>query len=101
MTDEILRVIGQSELFAGLDRSLLGKIAAAAEKTDARAGEILFRQGDPADAVWGVLSGRITETIRNEDGREMTVGTIEAGEVFGEVAVLDWGPRRAEAAAVS
>ncbi|MCH8863649.1 MAG: cyclic nucleotide-binding domain-containing protein, partial [Proteobacteria bacterium] len=99
MTGEILNVIAQSELFAGLDRSLLGKIAAAAEKTSARAGEILFRQGDPADAVWGVLSGRITKTIRNEDGREMTVGTIEAGEVFGEVAVLDWGPRRAEAAA--
>ncbi len=100
MTDEILRVIRQSELFTGLDPSLLHRIASAAERTNARAGEILFQQGDPADAVWGVLSGRVTETIRNEDGREMTVNVIEPGEVFGEVAVLDWGPRRYETVAV-
>lgn len=99
MTDEILPVIEQSELFAGLEPSLLRKIATAAERTRASAGELLFQQGDPADAVWGVLSGRVIETIRNEDGREMTFDIIEAGEVFGEVGVLDWGPRRVEAVA--
>ena len=51
MTDEILPVIEQSERFAGLEPSLLHKIATAAEKTRASAGELLFQQGDPADAV--------------------------------------------------
>ena len=99
MAEQLLRVIGQSELFAGLDPVLLRKIAAAAEETSLHAGQILFQQGDPADAVWGLLSGRITQTIRNEDGREMTVDVIEPGQVFAEVAVLDWGPRRFEAVA--
>ncbi len=99
MAEHILRVIGQSELFAGLDPLLLRKIADVAQRTSLSAGEILFQQGDPADAVWGVLSGRITQTMRNEDGREMTVDVIEPGQVFAEVAVLDWGPRRFEAVA--
>ena len=99
MAEQLLRVIGQSELFAGLDPVLLRKIAAAADEISLHADEILFQQGDPADAVWGLMSGRITQTIRNEDGREMTVDVIEPGQVFAEVAVLDWGPRRFEAVA--
>lgn len=99
--DDILHVIGHNKLFTGLDTTLLRRIASAAERVNTRAGEILYQQGDPADAVWGVLSGRVNETLRNEEGREMTVGVIEAGEIFGEVAVLDWGTRRVEVVAAA
>lgn len=100
MANEVLHIIQQSELFAGLEESLLREIVTASKNIHISAGEILFQQGDPADAIWGVITGRVNETIRNEDGREMTLDTIEAGDVFGEVAVLDWGRRRVEAVAV-
>ena len=63
-------------------------------------GEILFQKGDPADALWGVLSGRIVIDIGTGDGKEMVLDTYAEGDVFGEVSVLDFGPRRVEARAI-
>ncbi len=99
VSDKILNVIEQSELFSGLAPALLEKITSAAKKQQVDAGELLFQQGDQADAIWGVISGRIKETVRSEDGNEMTINVIEGGEIFGVVGVLDWGTRRAEAVA--
>lgn len=99
MTDKILSVIETSELFGGLAPSLLSKIADAAREVNVNSGELLFQQGDPANAIWGVISGRVKEIIRSEDGHEMTVRVIENGEIFGAVGVLDWGTRRVEAVA--
>ena len=63
------------------------------------AGEILFQKGDPADALWGVLSGRVVTEVVTDDGKEMVLGAFGKGEVFGEVGVIDFGPHRVEARA--
>ena len=74
-------------------------IAVSAAKRTLGAGEFLFRKGDRADALWGVLSGRIVTEVRADDGKEMVLDVFEAGDVFGEVGVLDFGPRLVDATA--
>ncbi len=100
MHKEIRQVIANSHLFEGLRPDLIDEIASSATRKTLGAGEILFLKGDPADALWGVLSGRIVIEVGAEDGKEMVLDAFGEGEVFGEVGVLDFGPRRVAARAV-
>lgn len=99
MQKNILQVIENSHLFAGLRQDLIVEIASSATRKTLAADEILFQKGDPADALWGVLSGRIIIEARTDDGKEMLLDHFVEGEVFGEVGVLDFGPRRVAARA--
>jgi CRP-like cAMP-binding protein len=99
MSGQIHQVIKNSYLFSGLDPNLIGRIADAASAKSLAAHEILFQKGDPADALWGVLSGRVVIEMCSEDGKEMVLEAFEAGDVFGEVGVLDFGPRHVTATA--
>jgi CRP/FNR family cyclic AMP-dependent transcriptional regulator len=55
---------------------------------------ILVNEGDDTDSLYVILSGRVKAYVTGEDGREVVVNTIEAGDYFGEL-VLDGGPRAA------
>jgi CRP/FNR family cyclic AMP-dependent transcriptional regulator len=55
---------------------------------------VLVNEGDDTDSLYVVLSGRVKAYVTGEDGREVVVNTIEAGDYFGEL-VLDGGPRAA------
>jgi adenylate cyclase len=99
MHKQIRQVVENSHLFQGLRPDLIKRIAGSATRRTLGPGEILFQKGDPADALWGVLSGRIVLGVATEDGKEMTLDVFGKGEVFGEVGVLDFGPRLEEARA--
>jgi NTE family protein len=58
------------------------------------AGEVLFRQGDAADAMYVVVSGRLG-AVRQEDDIPRTIGDIGRGETVGEMALLTGQPRSA------
>ena len=70
MPDDIQRMLETSPLMAGLDPGLLEKMAAAAMPRRLGKGDILFRQGDRADAVWGVLDGSVAERMTGTEGKE-------------------------------
>lgn len=99
MAPEILRVIEENHLFAGLNGELLHDIAASATIKTLGSNETLFRKGDRADEIWGVLSGRVVLQVTTGDGKELVLDVFEAGDVFGEVGVLDFGPRPVDAIA--
>lgn len=100
MQIEIRQVIENNHLFEGLRPDLVKNIASSATRKTIGAGEILFQKGDPADALWGVLSGRIVTEVVADDGKGMVLDDFGEGEVFGEVGVIDFGPRRVEARAI-
>ena len=50
-------------------------------------GEVVFGQGDPADAVFFVRQGKVKITVISRRGKEAVVGILESGNFFGE-AVL-------------
>jgi CRP-like cAMP-binding protein len=62
-------------------------------------GEVLFERGDPGDAFYVIESGRIRIFTHDEEGNELTLNTLGAGEAFGELSLVDDRPRSASAAA--
>ena len=72
----------------------------AMETRDLSDGEVLFNRGEPGDAFYVVVSGRVRIFTHDEEGRELTLNTLEAGEAFGELALVDDRPRSASVAAV-
>lgn len=54
---------------------------------------IVISQGDTSDSLYAVLSGRLRVYLDDEHGHEMTLGMLETGDYFGEIASLGGRPR--------
>ena len=79
-------------IFEGLPPESVARIAERAQPRDLVAGEWLFREGDPADALYVLRSGRI-EILQESGGREAVIRAVPSGGVLGELALLT-GERR-------
>jgi flavin reductase (DIM6/NTAB) family NADH-FMN oxidoreductase RutF len=87
------RVLGRSRIFLGLPDELLQPILTHGVERRYDDGDLLMRVGEPGDSMWLILDG----IVRIErPGRMERLG---AGEVVGEIAVLDGGPRTADVTA--
>ena len=95
----IRELLTTNSLFRDLADEVIDKIADLAVTRELAAGQILFSKGDPGDALYGVMSGRIRISAGAPSGKEVVLNTIEAGQVFGEIALLDGRPRTADAVA--
>jgi len=82
-------------LFAGLPTARLKLIAYTAEVVEFTPGEVIVRQGDPADAVYIVTEGETEVLLRDADGRDFIVATMGRNSLFGETAVICKGRRTA------
>jgi|SRR3990172_8584192 len=98
-TPGIVAVLERAGLFQGFERAELERIAARGVVVDFPAGAILFREGDPGEGFYLVLHGsvRVVKTVPNVGEEAMAVA--EAGEFFGEMALIDDLPRSATAEA--
>jgi CRP/FNR family transcriptional regulator len=84
------------ELFAGLDRLDLAKLAAYLEPVEVDDGGEVFHQGEPGDSLYVVAHGRFGVFIAAPEGTgEMRVATLAAGDLFGEMSVFTSEPRSA------
>jgi CRP-like cAMP-binding protein len=58
---------------------------------------IVFRKDDPGDGLYGVLAGAVLIVAESAEGKELILNKHDAGEFFGEVALLDGEGRSATA----
>jgi CRP/FNR family cyclic AMP-dependent transcriptional regulator len=65
------------------------------------AGETICKFGDPGHAMYIVRSGEIEIFVTNDQGEKIVLEVSNSGDVFGEVSLLDNGPRTASVAAVT
>ena len=65
------------------------------------ADEVVFEKGDAGDSLYSIVEGRIGITTTSEDGKEIVLNILDAGDVFGEIALLDGKERTAGAVAMS
>ena len=86
--------------FAGLDEAALDQVASGTRTRRFRRGEVIFHLGDPGDALFLIASGAVKITLPSETGEEAILVTLQPGEVFGELALLDDAPRSATAIAL-
>ena len=59
------------------------------------AGEVLFHEGESADAAYVLVSGRVRILVREDEGWVAPIAEVGAGELIGELALLDDGTRSA------
>jgi len=72
----------------------------AMTRTHFAEGQVLFREGDPPDSVFRVLSGAV-EILREIDGKPILLGTVGAGQFIGEMGVVENRSRSATVRAAS
>ncbi|MCU0317221.1 MAG: Crp/Fnr family transcriptional regulator [Fimbriimonadaceae bacterium] len=87
-------------LFAGLSSYHLLQIAELCTVRTIEKGQVLFRQGETGHQVFIILSGKISIDFFPEHSQEVTLAVRGAGEVIGEMAILEDLPRSAAATAL-
>ncbi len=70
------------------------------DEHDVKAGEILFREGEPSDSVYLILGGEV-EVLRDLGDRRIRLGSRRAGQIVGEMGVIRNQPRSATIRVVS
>jgi anion transporter len=89
-------LLGQVDLFLGLERVTLAKLAAHLEPLFYSSGSVIFRQAEPGDAFYLVATGSVgVYSTGRSSAAETRVKTLQAGEPFGEMALLTNSPRTA------
>ena len=101
MTADVSSLLGGTSLFADAAPGALDALAGASRERVLVRGDVLFHEGDLPDALYVVVRGRIAIAMANPvDRRESVVALMEAGDLFGEMGLLDDGPRSALARAL-
>jgi CRP-like cAMP-binding protein len=83
-------MLAQVPLFAGLSRRHLKQIAEHADEIGFRQGEVIVEEDQPGGSFYVILEGEV-KVVRNA----RTISRMGPGEFFGEISLLDGGPRTA------
>jgi CRP-like cAMP-binding protein len=82
-------------------RTFLTSVGAGRSSATLQPKELVYRQGDPADAVYYIESGKIQLTVVSEHGKEGVIAMLEPGEFFGEGCIAGQPFRMASASATA
>jgi CRP-like cAMP-binding protein len=83
-------------LFAEMDRLALAQLAAHLDPIVLEEGDLAYRQGDPGDDLYVVVSGRLGVPVHAPGGRAARrIDGLGPGDLFGEMALLTGEPRSA------
>jgi signal transduction histidine kinase/predicted CoA-binding protein len=85
-------------LFAALPDTDLAMLCQMVDEVDIKAGDVLFTEGSRGDRAYVIESGRL-EIVKTAHGREVLLAMREAGEVIGEMSLLESSLRSATARA--
>ncbi len=96
---DLISVLSQVPLFAGLNRRELKRVARISHRRDYAEGERLFQMGHPGAAMFVIKSGKVDIVIPQEGSADLLLASLGAGTFMGELALLDDSPRSASAVA--
>lgn len=89
-------VLRQITCFQSLGKEQLEAIGRRAEIRTVQKGAALFHTGDPADALYILVSGRLAVSRDDSKGRVLQLATIESGNCLGEMGLSQGLPRSAD-----
>jgi CRP-like cAMP-binding protein len=88
--DEKLDLLQRIPIFSGFDRRRMERLGMLADEVFVPAGKVLMRQGDSGSDMMVVVRGSVAV---ERDGNRLN--TLGSGDFFGEIALVDGGPRTA------
>jgi CRP-like cAMP-binding protein len=100
-TDRGRKLLERCALFSSLDEKARRDMAAYAKPRSFSTGEPICRLGDRGDSMMAVVVGTVRISLPTTRGKEVILADLRAGELFGEIAVLDGKPRSANVTALT
>ena len=88
-------------LFKRLEPDELERLATRVEHVTFGPDETIFLENDKGDALYVVDSGSVRIWVLDDDAKPVTLAELKSGDFFGELAVLDRGPRSSNATAIT
>jgi signal transduction histidine kinase len=99
--DAIARLLGSLPPFYGMPSTTLTRIASDLRSRQVAEGQVLVRQGDPAEEFCVLAEGRVVISVDDADPDAPPVGFLEAPTWFGEIGILTGGRRTATLTALT
>jgi len=87
--------------FKGLGSELIDQVGSHAIARVVKAGTVIYAKGDPGDSLFAVITGTVQISVPSVEGKDTVFAQLAAGEIVGEIALLDGRPRSADVAAVT
>jgi len=97
---ESVALLKKMELFHGLSSLEIVQVSKRVTHRKVDAGEVVIEQGSVGSSLFIVRSGHLVASVAKRDGQEV-LGEFGPGDHFGEIALIDHGPRSAEIRATS
>ena len=94
------KLLEEVPFFKLLDSDERAELAAVLDEARIANGETLFKIGDPGDSLYIVRSGLVEMFVKDHTGEKILLTTASPGDLFGELSLLDNGPRAATAVAL-
>ena len=101
MTDQAPKLLKDLELFSALSERELQDVAALTQVRKLETDTTVFNEGDPADSIFVVVNGRVKIVTTSSDGKEFILTVLGAGQVFGEMGLLEEAPRSASVSTIT
>lgn len=99
MKDQRIQLLQSMPIFGAIDSRALEILLQGTVNVGIRAGEHFFRQGETADAMFVLESGRAA-IVKRWESRDYPLGQLGVGDCFGEMALIDLFPRSASVVAL-
>lgn len=97
----VVELLTSASLFGDLPQEELRRVAAALRRETFGKGERVIAEGDRGDSAYLIVSGEAGVVTRDLIGEEVTLRVFKAGELFGEVALVEDAPRTATVRALT
>jgi CRP/FNR family transcriptional regulator len=95
-----VQLLSRVPLFDGLSQAHLGRVGALAEEVSYNHGRVIVKKDDPGRAFYVIVEGR-AKVVKGHIVTARGEAELGPGDFFGELALLDGGPRAATVVAAS
>jgi CRP/FNR family transcriptional regulator, cyclic AMP receptor protein len=99
MQDARIELLQRMPVFGGVRADILQFLLGLCPVVSVRANEYFFHEHDQADSMFVIEVGKVA-VLKSWRGQEYLLGILKEGDCFGEMAVMDLGPRSASVRAV-
>jgi len=97
MTDGVQELLAATKTFRSLDLAGLERLATTSRTRQFQRGEIVFNRGDRGGGMFVLARGSVALVVNAANGNEIVLHVVRPPGTFGEMAVVDGGPRIATA----
>lgn len=98
--NEIEKFLAENPLFEGLNSKEIKILSNLIHHRRYKDGEIIFREGEPGVGLYIVMKGKVRIFKSIKESGEITLAELLPPQFFGEISVIEGGPRTASASAV-